>query len=170
MTTYSWDYRAEVLALYVEDGPAATAKLYGMPRRTIQNWAKAAALGTSASSKKTTEAALISQAARRAIVHDLLIQRVQEMLERMDSPMTTWVGSGATPVEVEIERPPASVCKDLATTAGILLDKFRLEAGESTSREEVLHEYPDIAALSDDELEAAIVREAEGITRRESEA
>jgi transposase-like protein len=168
MSKYTDDFKAEILAVYVEDGPAATAKLYKVPRRTIQNWAKAAALGTSASSKKTTEAALISQAARRAIVRDLLIRRVQEMLERMDSPMRTWVGSGATPVEVEIERPSASACKDLATTAGILLDKFRLEAGEATERSEVTVTKVNREAAVE-KLARKILDEAEHITSDASE-
>lgn len=161
--TYSWNFKAEVLAVYEVDGPAATARLYKIPVRTIKSWATRMGLHTGAETKSATEAACLSQQMRRAIVRDLLIQRVQEMLERMDSPMKTWVGSGATPVEVEIDRPLASVCKDLATTAGILLDKFRLEMGEATGRSEVSVTDEDRQLVESDV--ARVIAEAEAAAR-----
>ena len=134
---YSWDFKAEVLAVYEVDGPAAAARLYEMPRRTIQKWAAAVGMGTEAHSKDATQAACMAQKALRESIRAKVLQRADEMLDRMGEKTTIYVGSGATPVPVEVDKPSASVCKDLATTFGILLDKYRLEQGEATGREEV---------------------------------
>ena len=156
--SYSWDFKAEVLAVYEVDGPAAAARLYGVARNTVQTWARAAGISTSNETKRATEAALASLNARRLRIRDKLAERAEEMLDRMGESMTIYVGSGATPIPIEVERPSASVCKDLATTAAILVDKLRLEAGEATERSEVHHDYTD---RSDDDL----IREAESILR-----
>ena len=159
--SYSWDFRAEVLAVYEVDGPAVASRLYSVPRRTLQGWAKRAGLSTEANTKLATQAASKAQAARRIAVRAKLLQRVEEMLDRMDSMQIMYVGKDA--VEVQLDKPPASVCKDFATTVGILLDKFRLEVGEPTGREEVRHDYSD---RSDEDL----IREAEGILRDAAES
>jgi transposase-like protein len=134
---YSWNFKAEVLAVYEIDGPAATARLYKMPVRTLKSWATRLGMHTGAETKDATEAACMAQKALRESIRAKVLRRADEMLDRMGEPMKVWVGSGATPVEVEIDKPSASVCKDLATTFGILLDKYRLEQGEATGREEV---------------------------------
>lgn len=155
--SYSWDFKAEVLAVYEVDGPAAAARTYGVSRDCVQRWARAAGLSTSAATKRATEAALSSLAARRLRIRDKLAERAEEMLDRMGEAVTVYVGSGATPIPVDMDRPGASTCKDLATTAAILIDKLRLEAGEATSRDE--HTF---AHVSDSEL----IAEAEAILRR----
>jgi hypothetical protein len=134
---YSWDFKSEVLAVYEVDGPAATARLYKMPVRTLKSWATRLGMHTGAETKDVTEAACMAQKALRESIRVKVLHRADEMLDRMGEPMRIWVGSGATPVEVEIDKPSASVCRDLATTFGILLDKYRLEVGEATTREEV---------------------------------
>ena len=156
--SYSWDFKAEVLAMYEVDGPAAAARLYKVSRDCVQRWARAAGLSTSAETKRATAAALDSLKARRLRIRDKLAERAEEMLDRMGERLTIYVGSGATPVPVEVDKPSASVCRDLATTAAILVDKLRLEAGEATERSEVTHNYAD---RSDEDL----IREAEQILR-----
>jgi len=149
--TYSDDLKAAVLAVYRADGPAAAVRAYG-PRpceRTICRWAKQRGVVCVATTKKATEAANALRAVKRAELSVKLLDRATEMLDRMGETMKTWVGTGAKPVEVELDRPPASVCRDLATTVGILIDKLRLEAGQATDRVEVL-------ALS--EIDAEIAR------------
>lgn len=162
---YGWNFKAEVLAVYEVDGPAAAARLYGVCRRTVQSWASAAGVCTSAETKRATEAALGSLKARRLRIRDKLAERAEEMLDRMTEAMTLYVGSGAQPMPVEIERPSASVCKDLATTAAILIDKLRLEIGEVTG-----HDRVDLNVTDEEREEAErilrerIVAEAERIT------
>jgi transposase-like protein len=166
--------RAAAVEYYRTHSASETAAAFGVNKSAVSRWAKAAGLDKGAEVRAQTQAATeaheLQAAASRAKLQVKLLQRAHEMLDRMGEKATIYVGSGATPMAVEIERPHASTCKDLALTAAVLIDKLRLEAGEATSRGEVRHEYPDIAALSDDELEAAIVREAESITRGEAEA
>jgi len=156
--SYTDDFKAEALAVYESDGPAATARLYEMPVRTLKDWAKLHGVHTGADSKAMTETANACLTARRARIRVKLAERAEEMLDRMAEGMDIWVGSGATPVKVTIDKPPASVCREFATSCGILIDKLRLEQGESTSREEVRHDYSD---RSDEDL----IAEANRITR-----
>jgi len=163
--SYAWDFKAEVLAVYEVDGPAAAARLYGVHRDSVQRWARVAGLSTRSETKKATEAALSSLHARRLRIRDKLAERAEEMLDRMAEAMTVYVGSGAQPMPVEVDRPSASVCKDLATTAAILIDKLRLESGEATG-----HDRLDLNVTDEEREEAErilrerIVAEAERIT------
>jgi hypothetical protein len=135
---YGWDFKAEVLAVYEVDGPAVVRDLWGghPSETTIIRWARECGVGCVAETKRQTEAANVLLQARRLRIRDKLAERAEEMLDRMAEAMTIYVGSGATPMPVEVERPSASVCRDLATTAGILIDKLRLESGEATERVE----------------------------------
>jgi transposase-like protein len=157
--TYSWDFKAEVLAVYEVDGPAAAAQLYGVPRRTLQGWASRVGVSTAAMSKTTTDNANARNEARRVELRGLLMETAVSLLKRVDQPHIDFKPGGALgPVEVTFPVAPAGACQNYATSVGILLDKYRLEAGESTSREEVRHDYAD---RSDEDL----IREAEAILR-----
>lgn len=133
---YSDEFKQAVLETYQSEGPAAAARRHGVSKRSVQSWAKRAGVCTEAATKSATEAACVSLETRRSRIRELLGQRAQEMLDRMGEPMQMWVGSGAKPIQVELERPPAGVCKDLATTAAILIDKLQLMTGEATERVE----------------------------------
>ena len=45
---YPWDVKAEVLAVYETDGPAATADLFGVSKHTIKSWAMRSGMQTDA--------------------------------------------------------------------------------------------------------------------------
>lgn len=162
MKRYSWDAKAEVLAVYEANGPAEAVRSYGVSKTTVQRWARESGLSTSAETKRQTEAALDSLAARRLRIRDKLAERAEEMLDRMGEAMTMYVGSGASPVPVEVDRPSAGVCKELATTAAILIDKLQLVAGDATSREDHRHKFD---GMTDDELKQTVLSTAERITR-----
>jgi transposase-like protein len=151
--TYSWDFKAEVLAVYQVDGPASAAREYGISRDCVQRWARAAGLSTSAETKKQTEAALDSLAARRLRIRDKLAEYAEKTLDRLGEDFTFATKDG---IIITLDGPPPGACKDLCTAAAILIDKLRLEAGEATTRGEVVHDY---AKLSDAEL----IEEAERI-------
>ena len=153
--SYSWDFKAEVLAVYEADGPAEASRRYGPHRDTILRWAKACGISAAEEAKRMTQAANDSNAARWARIREKLGLHAEQMLDRMDSAWEMVAKDGGV---VEIAQPPASVCKDLATTAAILVDKCLLLAGEATSREEVRHDY---AARTESDL----IHEAESILR-----
>ena len=157
---YSDDFKAEALAVYVEDGPAATARLYGMPVRTLQSWAQRMGLRTAADTKTETEAACAKNQELRAKLRTKLLEKCVDMLERMDSPHYEYQGREQERVVYPVAG--AKECQSYATALGIMLDKFRLEVGEPTGREEVRHDYSDRS-------DADLIREAEGILRDAAE-
>jgi hypothetical protein len=139
-TYYSPGFKAKALAVYMTDGPAAAARSLGIPQSTLKMWAGKAGMHTSMGTKTMTEAALNARNAIRERVRGKLLNCVDLILDDISA------GSEAR------ER------KDNATAAAILLDKFRLEVGEPTGREEVRHDYSD---RSDEDL----IAEANAITR-----
>ena len=151
---YTEAERAEILDYYRTHGGRPTARHFGISTSTLYGWRKTAGVETEVAGKEATAAATATLKLKRDKLKAKLLDRADEMLD--------WLSPE--------KRPGPKECWSLATTFKTLLESLRLEGGESTDRREVSHEYPDIAALSDDELEAAIIREAESITRREAEA
>lgn len=157
--TYSDEDRSQILEHYRLHGARPTMRKFGLSSDTLYRWRNAEGIETEAVGKERTEAAGVARDALRVELRNKLLERAVEMLDRMGEKQTIYIGSGATPKAVEIERPPASVCKDLALTASALIDKLRLEAGEVTGREEVRHDYSD-------RTDADLIAEAESILRR----
>jgi transposase-like protein len=150
---YSDEFKAEVLETYRTDGPSEAARRHGVHKTTLLRWARAAGVVTVSGTKKATEAACEALEAVRARLRTKLALRADEMLDRLNEPMTVYVGSGANPTPVEIARPNASTCRDFATTAAILIDKLQLLSGEATERVEQ-HTTDDLSRLSTEELKA----------------
>ena len=154
--SYTWDFKAEVLAAYEVDGPAATARAYNVPLRTVKSWAWKVGLHTVADTKSATEAACSKNESLRVELRTRLIEKCIDMLKRMDSPHYEYQGKDGERVVYPVAG--ARECQSYATALGIMLDKFRLEHGEATVHEEVSHKF---AELSD----ADLLRQAEEITR-----
>lgn len=123
MSRYTDQDRQNALHLYTEHGTAETSRQTGIPERTIVRWANQAGLVSHADRKKTQAA----REARRSRIRDLLLEKTETLLESMDS----------------------SNAGKLAVPIGILIDKYRLEMGEATSRSE---------SLSDDAIDTEIRR------------
>ncbi len=137
-TRYSDDFKAEVLAMYEVDGPAAAGHLYGVPRPTVNGWARRYGFVYVSGSKNATAAACNATKTLRERVRGKLLACVDLILDDIEANAL------------------ARDRKDNAMAAAILLDKFRLEVGEVTGREEVRHDYSE---RPDSEL----IREAESI-------
>jgi transposase-like protein len=135
VSKYTPEFKARVLETYVKDGPAVAAREFEMPLRTVKYWAHQQGVCTEAASKETTVAANEALRLRRAGLREKMLQRADQMLERMGEKYRTVAKDGTV---VEYDAPPASVCKDLALTLAILVDKLRLEEGEATERTETL--------------------------------
>ena len=153
---YSWDFKAEVLAVYEVDGPAAAARLYEMPAQTVKSWAQRLGIHTGSDTKAATEAACAKNESLRAELRTMLLEKCIDMLGRMDSPHYEYQGREQERVVYPVAG--AKECQSYATALGIMLDKYRLEAGEVTGREEVRHDYSDSS-------DADLIREAEEIAR-----
>lgn len=133
---YSWDFKAEVLAVYEVEGPAAAARLFKVCRRTVQSWASAAGLCTSAETKRATEAANAMKARLCAEIKVRLHESCLRMMQRLEEPYEDVRMVDGKPVKVTLERPPAKESRDLMWSAAVLVDKVRLVHGDVTDRTE----------------------------------
>lgn len=111
--SYTAAQQEEALRLYQTDGTTAASKATGIPKNTIQGWARKAGLRTVRSGKTqaATEAATADAAKVRANVVTKAITTVNTMLDALDRRL---------PNEVD-----ALSLKDLATILGIIADKHR---------------------------------------------
>ena len=158
--------KAEALRLYAEVGPSEAARRTGIPKTTISGWARKSGLRTDASAKTraATEAAAARNGERREAIRAKFLERIDRALDRMVERYVEYVGKDGN--YVEYPEPPGGAMRDLAITAATLLDKYRLEMGETTARSEVnirgrIEEIARAMGLDPDEVMA----EAESILR-----
>jgi hypothetical protein len=161
-TTYAEDEKAHALSLYQEVGLAEAWRQTGIPKPTIASWARRAGLPHTDASVKTREATIAASARADQIRAELrlkLLEKATDMLDRMDAEHVEFKNSAKEIREVVYPIAPAAAVQHYAVTVGILIDKYRLEVGEATTRSESR-----ALNLNDDELDAAI-REAEDAAR-----
>lgn len=110
---YTADQRAEALQLYQSEGTRAASMATGIPRSTIQGWAKKAGLRTERTSKTAaaTEAAASEAARTRAEAALKAITLADRLLDILSERIAD-----------ESDDIPA---KDLAIMFGIMADKHR---------------------------------------------
>ena len=139
--TYSPERKAEALAACAEWGQYRASKELGIPQRTIGRWAQAAGIVSRRDEKLKAahEAYEANIAVKRAELKQLLIDKAVDLAHRMDEEHIDFKSAGpAGPMEVTYPKATAQACQQYATAIGILIDKFRLESGEVTGREEVV--------------------------------
>lgn len=136
MRTYSDKERQDAVALVAEHGLAHTWRETGIPKPTLARWADAAGLERTGTEKTraATDALRERHANLREQVRLELLEKVADLIDRMDAPHVEFKGKDADQVEYPIA--PASAVQSYATSIGILIDKYRLEMGEATSRGE----------------------------------
>ncbi len=115
--SYTAAQQEEALRLYQTDGTTAASKATGIPKNTIQGWARKAGLRTvrSAKTKAATEAAAVDAGKIRTQVTTKAIGAVDKMLDTITQRLPN-----------EANDMPL---KDLATVLGIVADKYRALAG-----------------------------------------
>lgn len=143
MTRARWttNQRTAALELYREHGPSEAARQTGIPKQTIASWARRSGTHTNAVAN-TTEAAAAAKAKRdlkREEIRTRLLEKASDMLGRMDEPHIDFRGKDAD--QVTFPKATSGDCKNYATAAAILIDKFRLEMGEATDRGEQHHRF-----------------------------
>jgi dTDP-4-amino-4,6-dideoxygalactose transaminase len=162
-TTYDDEAKAHALALYQEVGLSEAWRQTGIPKPTIASWARRAGLPHTDAAAKTQAATLAASARAdqlRAELRLKLLEKATDLLDRMDAEHVEFKNSAKEIREVVYPIAPAAAVQNYATSAAILIDKYRLEVGEATTRSESR-----ALTLSDDELDAAI-REAEDALQR----
>lgn len=153
--SYTPEQRSRALELYVTKGCCHAARELGIPKTTIANWAKAAGLEPPTENMTEGVKAVEARAAvKRAALKELLLDKALDLAHRMDEPHIDFKGKDVH--KVTYPKAPAAACQQYATSIGILIDKFRLENGEVTGREEVVTVDAVDAAIRD--LEAELER------------
>jgi transposase-like protein len=134
--TYTDEQRQEALRLYKEVGPGEAARQLGIPGKTISSWAKRECIQSDAPAKMAAaiDMARLTREERREQLREKMLDKALDLLGRMDEQHKDFRGKDAE--AVYWEKAPADACKNYATAAAILLDKFRLEVGEATGRTE----------------------------------
>jgi transposase-like protein len=131
---YTDEQKAEAVRLYLEVGPDEAAKATGCSRRQVYRW-----LGSHGVSPKKPDERRAETEARhyekREQLRELLLDQAADALHRMKEPHIDYRGKDSN--RVEWETAPAGAFRDYALAAAILIDKYRLEMGESTSRTEL---------------------------------
>ena len=161
MTAWTEEQKAEAIALTAEHGLAHAWRETGIPKPTIVRWCKDA--GVERFHPEKTRAAVDALTARAAHIREQvrleLLEKVADLLERMDAPHTDFKGKDSDEVVYPIA--PAAAVQNYATSIGILIDKYRLEVGEATGRTEswtndhVDHERGIAQAIREDLAERA---------------
>jgi transposase-like protein len=131
---YDDDTKARAVALAVEHGPTEAGRLTGVKPGTIRSWCSRSGVATEAAERTAaaTDAAKARRETKREELRTLLIEKAVDLVNRMDEEHIDFRGKDAG--RVTFPKAPAQACQQYATAAAILLDKFRLELGESTDR------------------------------------
>jgi hypothetical protein len=133
---WSEEQKAEAIRLTAEHGLAHAWRVTGIPKPTIVRWCKD--VGVERFHPEKTHAAVDALVARAAHVREQvrleLLEKVADLLERMDAPHTDFKGKNSDRVVYPIA--PAAAVQNYATSIGILIDNYRLEVGEATGRTE----------------------------------
>lgn len=119
-TTYTDEQKAEALALYVEHGASEAGERTGIPAGTIACWASRSG-ATTQREERTANALAAHRLVSAALREEIRAQALERALITV-SRITADV--------------PAGDAKNLAVAFGVLLDKYRLEMGETTGHME----------------------------------
>lgn len=122
-----------------KSGQYRASKALGIPQTTLARWVKKSGIGSIAREKM--RAAHEAREARitelRSSLRHRLLEEAHYCMDAIHHEHIDFKSAGKDGiVEVTFPVAPAAAVQHYATSAGILIDKFRLESGEVTSRDE----------------------------------
>lgn len=132
MAEYTDTERQMALDIYRTQGASAAAKAIGCSRQTVYDWL-ADSLSTDTDKQKALEEAVTRRSVLREHARTRLVYTYLRLIDRCSEQVKIITKDG---IELELPEPPADAVQKLATAAAILIDKLRLEMGESTGRTE----------------------------------
>lgn len=166
--SYTEAEREAALELYRTEGPRGASKKTGIHASTLSRWARKWGVVTEVTSRteQATEAAAAKRELQRERIRTLLLDKAEDILHRLDQEHVDFKvvpqggEAGSKVVEVTYPRPTPTGAREYATAAAILIDKFRLEMGESTDRQRVEHtgDIRVIRQMSTEELEQGLAQ------------
>lgn len=133
---YTDEQRAEALTLYLELGTAETSRQTGIPKRTIRHWANQANLAAARNQalQDGGERLAKTHANMREELRLQLLEKAVDLLERIDEPHTEYKAAGAELHRIVYDTATSSDVKNYASSVATLVEKYRLEMGETTGR------------------------------------
>ncbi len=139
MAKYTDTQRRKAINLYIQHGTAEAARRTSISGRTITRWAKAADVSQDRDKTETARAELARlNAERRERIKSSLLEKIEDLIGRMNLPHVDFKGKDAQMVTYPTAT--SGDVKNYSVSVGILIDKYRLEMGESTSRAEITFE------------------------------
>lgn len=120
----------QVLAYTLEHGIVEASVEYKIPRNTVWRWARKHGILETVPPKQTA-----AQSRLREEFREALLEQAMDMLERMNEPHVDYRGKDVE--KVEWDKAPSADCRNYAVAAAVLIDKYRLELGESTDHAEL---------------------------------
>lgn len=140
MTRYTDEQKTEALRIFELEGATQAAQTIGCTRNTIYVWLKEAARNKTTKTKEqlAEEADTDNryQTHLRTTLRRRLLGIAHSVLDRIDEPHIDFKTTKDGVVQVEYPSARSGDVKNYVTSAAILLDKYRLEMGESTDRVE----------------------------------
>lgn len=139
MSKQSEQVKAQALALYLDEGPGPAAEHAGVTRRTIERWAKAAALKHDKTKAPASPEALKTLSEYRAETALRLYQEANLLLDQLYERNTqrkamtvskgAHAGASVQIVDIALDKPSYSDQKHIMTAAAIALDKAHQLSG-----------------------------------------
>lgn len=132
--------RQNALVLYLQLGTAGVSRETGIPPRTIRRWANEANLAAARTLVLQEGGVLLAKTheVMREEVRVLLLEKTLDLLERIDQPHIEYKAAGSELHRLEHPIATSGDVKNYAGSITQLLEKYRLEMGESTGRTETL--------------------------------
>jgi transposase-like protein len=138
MATYTKADKEKAVALYLEHGAGHAAAQLGCTERTIYRWLGEVNVSRVTDEKRAAERdeTLTRHQAKRSAIREQMLDAALDLLARLREPHTDYRGKDVVPVHWEVA--PSGDAQRYVTSVGILIDKYRLEMGETTGRQEHL--------------------------------
>ncbi|ASN20691.1 hypothetical protein [Arthrobacter sp. YN] len=106
---YTEAQRAEAIELYRTDGPTAVTEQLGIPKQTVQHWARKAGVRTvrTSSTREATEARAVDLKARRQELSALLLEDAHRLRAQLWEParLVSFGGKDNTLAETMLDEP-----------------------------------------------------------------
>lgn len=137
MAKYSDTQKREAVNLYIQHGTTKASQQSGVPKRTLLRWAKDSDVVAQARDKTDTARTELARvnAERRERIKTTLLEKIEDLLGRMDVPHVDFKGKDAQMVTYPVAT--SGDVKNYAVSVAVLIDKYRLEMGEATGRTEI---------------------------------
>ena len=123
---YTEAQRAEAIELYRTDGPTAVTEQLGIPKQTVQDWARKAGVRTvrTSATREATEARAVDLKARRQELAELLLDDAHRLRKQLWEPTMAFSfgGKDNTYEEAQIPEPTFGDKKNIMSSVSTAMN------------------------------------------------